>query len=198
MERDDLAALDDDALVATFQQDPGSEAGRRAAETLLLRWRERIYLWCHGILRDRELALDVTQECLVRAWRGLPEFGSRAAVSSWLFAIARNRCRSALRRRPLRRDPDVDMEELDGLRTAPDDAFAQREDLRRVLRAMESALDPLERRALWLRAYEGLHVDEITRVLELDATSGARGVLQSARRKLRAALGTESSGGHTP
>lgn len=197
MERDDPAALDDDALVATFQRDPGSEAGRRAAETLLLRWRERIYLWCHGILRDRELALDVTQECLVRAWRGLPEFGSRAAVSSWLFAIARNRCRSALRRRPLRRDPDVDMEELDGLRTAPVDAVAQREDLRRVLRAMESALDPLERRALWLRAYEGLHVDEITRVLKLDASSGARGVLQSARRKLRAALGTES-GGTTP
>ena len=186
--RNELESLSDEELVRAVQLDPASEAGRRAASALLTRWRERIYLWCWRMVRDRELALDLTQECLVRAYRGLPAFESRAAVSSWLFAIARNRCRSAMRARPLRRDPDVDLEELDGLATGPEETVEHRVRLERVLGAMDEDLDPLERRALWLRAHEGLHVDEITRLLGLRGASGARSLLQSARRKLRASL----------
>ena len=39
----------------------------------------------------------------------------------------------------------------------------------------------------WLLV-ERLPVDEITRLLGLDTASGARGLLQTARRKMRAAL----------
>jgi RNA polymerase sigma-70 factor (ECF subfamily) len=186
--RNDHESLSDEQLVRAVQVDPASEAGRRAASTLLTRWRERIYAWCWRMVRDRELALDLTQECLVRAYRGLPAFESRAAVSSWLFAIARNRCRSAMRARPLRRDPDVDLEELDGMLTGPEETAEHRVRLERVLGAMDEELDPLERRALWLRAHEGMPVDEITRLLGLRGASGARSLLQSARRKLRASL----------
>jgi RNA polymerase sigma-70 factor (ECF subfamily) len=186
--RSTIESLTDEELVFAYQQSPASEPGRRAASALLMRWRERLYLWCWRMVRDRELALDLTQECLVRAYRGLPDFESRSAVSSWLFAIARNRCRSAMRARPLRRDPDVDMDELDDLVTGPEETTEHRMRLERVLGAMERALDPLERRALWLRAHEGMGVDEITQVLGLGGSSGARSVLQSARRKLRASL----------
>jgi RNA polymerase sigma-70 factor, ECF subfamily len=188
MGRTDHEFPSDEHLVLVARSGPDTGEGRRAAETLLMRWRERLYLWCYRMVRDRELALDLTQECLVRAYRGLPAFEARAAVSSWLFAIARNRCRSALRARPLRPDPDVDMEELTDPLAGPEDAAGRRIELERVLAAMERALTPLERRALWLRAYEGLAVEEITRLLGIEGPSGARSVLQSARRKLRAVL----------
>lgn len=188
----------DDELVRRAQAAPGTPEGRRAAEALLLRWRERLYLWCFRMVRDHERALDLTQECLVRAWRGLPAFESRSAVSSWLFAIARNACRSALRKRPLRHDPDVEMEEMSDLLAGPEDTAEHRVRLEQVLAAMQEALSPPEREALWLRAYEGLHVDEITRLLGLDGASGARSLLQSARRKLRAALGPAGPGEENP
>ncbi len=186
--RDELDLLSDEALVAVARSEPESEGSRRAASVLLLRWRERVYFWCWQRVRDPELALDLTQECLVRAYRGLPKFGERAAFSSWLFAIALNRCRTAMRKRPLQRDPDVDMEELDEAFAGPDEQAEHRERLERVLEAMNTCLEPLERQALWLRAHEGLHVDEITSVLGLSGAAGARSVLQSARRKLREAL----------
>jgi RNA polymerase sigma-70 factor, ECF subfamily len=192
--RHGLEALTDDQLVGAVQAEPGSEDGRRAASVLLTRWRERIYLWCFRIVRDRELALDLTQESLVRAYRGLPTFESRSAVSSWLFMIARNRCRSALRARPLKRDPDVDLEGLDDLLIGPEETAEHRLRLERVLAVMEDSLEPLERRALWLRAHEGLAVDEITRLLGLTGASGARSLLQSARKKLRAALDGREGG----
>jgi RNA polymerase sigma-70 factor, ECF subfamily len=184
-----LESLSDEQLVSLACSDPGRGESRQAAEALLLRWRERLYRWCFRMVGDPERALDLTQECLVRAYRGLPSFAGRAAFSSWLFAIARNRCLSALRERPLRHDPEVDVEELTTPRVGPEEEAEHRVGLERTLRAMESCLSPLERQALWLRAREGVPVGEITRLLGLESASGARGLLQGARRKLRAALG---------
>jgi DNA-directed RNA polymerase specialized sigma24 family protein len=59
---------------------------------------------------------------------------------------------------------------------------------------MEAALDAKERAALWLRAEEGMSVDDITRMLRVDGASGARGLLQTARRKLRAVLDSADPG----
>jgi DNA-directed RNA polymerase specialized sigma24 family protein len=49
-------------------------------------------------------------------------------------------------------------------------------------------LKPTEHEAVVLRYFECLPVDEITQVLGITQASGARGVLQSAKRKLRAAF----------
>jgi len=81
------------------------------------------------------------------------------------------------------------MEELTDPLSGPEETAESRVRLERVLAAMNAALTPLERQALWLRANEGLQVDEITHLLGLDGASGARSILQSARRKLRLALG---------
>lgn len=180
--------LDDEALVRAVQRDPDSAEARHAASELLLRWRERLFAWCWRVTRDRELALDLTQECLVRAHRALPGFEFRCSVSTWMFTIARNRCRSALRARRLRRDDGIEPDTLDDWAAGPEEAADARVLLERVLDAMDEALSPMERRALWLRAHEGLHVEEITRLLRLGGASGARSLLQTARKKLSAAL----------
>jgi len=61
--------------------------------------------------------------------------------------------------------------------------------------------EPLHRRlareALWLRCFEHMPVDEIGRVMRLENASGARGLLQRARRKLRAALAQRVSETHS-
>lgn len=188
MERNRLERLDDEALVRTVQSDPASREGRVAASVLLLRWRERLFTWCWRITRDRELAADLAQESLVRAHRGLASFEFRCSVSTWMFTIARNRCRSALRARRLRRDDGIEPDTLDDWAAGPEESAEARVQLARVLSAMDAALSPLERRALWLRAHEGLHVEEITRLLRLGGVSGARSLLQTARKKLNAAL----------
>ncbi|MFN8586196.1 MAG: sigma-70 family RNA polymerase sigma factor [Candidatus Eisenbacteria bacterium] len=188
MERNAYESLDDEALVRTVQRNPDADAGRRAASALLMRWRERLYAWCWRMTRDRELAADLAQECLVRAHRGLARFEFRCSVSTWMFTIARNRCRSALRARPLRREDGIEPDTLDDWAAGPEDSADARLRLERVLAAMDEALSPIERRALWLRAHEGLHVEEITRLLRLEGASGARSLLQTARKKLGAAL----------
>ena len=59
----------------------------------------------------------------------------------------------------------------------------------RLLELISNTLDPLEQKTLWLRCIERVPVDELTEMLQIDSKTGARGVLQRARRKLRTALG---------
>src|SRR5688572_28587200 len=42
-------------------------------------------------------AEDVLQETLLAAWRGLAGFEQRASLRTWLYRIATNRCRNAVR-----------------------------------------------------------------------------------------------------
>ncbi len=183
----------DEALLACYRRDPTGQAGRRAVAALLDRYRDRVYAWCWRHVRERELALDLAQDVLVAAYRNLAGFDRRAKFGSWLFAIARNRCLSELRRhRPPHQDDEA-LALVADQRPGPDQALEESLDEERLLAAIRRHLTPLEQDALWLRIGEQLPVDEITRLLGIEEQSGARAVLQRARRRLRAALAAEAS-----
>ena len=90
---------------------------------------------------------------------------------------------------PLTRDDDAALESLADERPGPQERYEQDEDEARLLALMQEHLTLEERQALWLRGIERMTVDDITRRLGLQGATGARGLLQTARRKLRAALG---------
>ncbi len=188
MTRQGLNDAPDEELVRAYQQDPLGEAGRAAAEALFERYWEKVYLWCHRRVGHHETARDLAQEVLLSAYQALGSFEGRCRYSSWLFTIMRNRCFRALRRPSLVRDEEVEVEQLANEATPADDAMADREDEEEILGMIRQHLAPLEQEALWLRVMERLPVEDITRRLRISAQSGARGVLQSARRRLRAAL----------
>lgn len=178
----------DETLVADALRDPESPRSREAASELLGRYQRRVYLWCWRYVRDPDRALDLAQEVLMNAYRSLHTFQSRAKFSSWLFVVARNRCLNAVTAPSLLRDDAAELDALPGSAPDPAEAFERELDERTLRELMEKHLSPEEREALWLRCFEKLPVDEITRVMGLGSASGARGLLQQARRHLRAAL----------
>jgi len=184
----DPPAPADEALVEIYQRDAESVEGRAAASELLRRYEGPVFQWCRRQLGDRERALDVTQEVLTRAWKSLGTFQRGSKVSWWMFVIARNRCRTLAGRRKWLTEDDVGPDDLPHRDPAPDEAYLQRLEEDALLRLIETHLDSDERRALWLCCFECVPIDEITAILELPGASGARGLLQRARRKLRAAL----------
>jgi RNA polymerase sigma factor (sigma-70 family) len=137
---------------------------------------------------NHDRALDLAQDALLKAWRALPGFGGRSRFSSWLFAITRNECLTALRPKSLRVDPSVDPVEILVELDDPPALLATREEEDAMEALLRDTLSPLEQDAIWLRCFERLPVGDVTRILGLTHVSGARSVLQSAREKLRAAL----------
>lgn len=185
---DKSRAYSDARLVEIFQADTEAAEGRSAASELLRRYQRAVYLWCFRYVKEHEHALDLAQDVLLSAYRALPSFRGDAKFSSWLFAMARNRCVNALRRGNVFLELEVVEDTLADRGPMPDIEMEEREGEERVLRLIADTLDPIEQRAIWLRCAERLPVEEITLLLNLDSGSGARGLLQTARRKLRAAL----------
>jgi len=187
-EPDDQGTIGDERLVERYREDPRGSGGRAALETLAARWRGRVYLWALRLLRERELALDVAHDCFVLMIGALDRYENRGKFGAWLFSIVHNRClRELRRRRPVATD-DATLERIAGSTPGADREAIDRIELGRVLEVMNRVLEPDERLALWLRAREGTSVDELTSVLRLENATGARALLQTARRKLRAAL----------
>jgi RNA polymerase sigma-70 factor (ECF subfamily) len=178
----------DRTLVRAYQRDPVGAAGRQAASRLLARYRERVLIWCWRVVGDREAALDLAQEALLSAYQHLGEYHHDGRFGAWLFTIARNRCHSELRRRQVPVAENAVLDLLVDEAPPPDEALERRLAAEELLDLVRDTLTGEEQTVLWLRCYEGLSVDLITRRLALDQRTGARGVLQRARRKLRAAL----------
>lgn len=183
----------DDTLVQAFRGDPDGRTGREAAARLLERYQDRVYLWCFRLVRDHERAKDLTQDALLSAWKALPQFEGRAPFGAWLFTIARNRCYRALRPVSMTRDEDADTDLLPAGDPPPDERFEREQEEGRMLELVRRTLEPIEQRALWMRCVEHAPVQEITRALQLGNASGARALLQKARRKLRAAVEAEAA-----
>lgn len=188
MKEAEFDSMSDEALAQVAQQATAGSQVRQAASALFARYQGRVYIWCLRYVHDHEQALDLAQDVLLSAYRNLGSFGGRARFFSWIFAIARNRSLNALRRPPLLRDEGVEPERLAGSQPGPDRVLEEKLDEEVILRLAKHRLDPLEHEALCLRAFERMPVDEITVVLRIEEASGARAVLQRARRKLRTAL----------
>jgi RNA polymerase sigma-70 factor, ECF subfamily len=184
----------DEALAARYRRDPEGEPGRAAARELFERYRTRVLLWCARRVGNQEEAMDLAQDVLVSAYRALGSFEGRSRYSTWIFTIARNRCFRAMRPVALLRDESVDPDAMPSGDDGPLERQVREQGEERLLALMRAALEPREQQALWLRCVERLSVDEVTRRLAIAGASGARAVLQSARRKLRQALERDAAG----
>lgn len=180
-----FAAWSDEALAARAV---GGRDGPACSE-VYRRYRKRVYLWCYRYTHDRDEAVDCAQEVFVRVFRGLGDFQRDAKLSTWIYTIARNYCLSLLARRGRRWRER--MENLDGCDVADSQPETRRlalehaESLQRLLAMASRQMDPRELEAFILHYREGLTVKEITRTLGCENLTGARALIQSARRKFR-------------
>ena len=180
--------MTDEELVRVAVVDPSSQSSRDAAAELLGRYQEAVYVRALRYVRDPDRAMDMAQDVLLAAYQKMGTFQGRSRFSAWLFTITRNRCLNEVKRDGFFDKGEFDPEWVASRDGGPDAQFEEREDEERLLELIQATLDPIEQKTVWLRCEEGMSVDEITRLLEIDTRSGARGVLQTARRKLKKAM----------
>lgn len=182
-----------DAELVELVRDRHHDGHDEAATELFSRYRGRVYAWCRRYVRNHEQALDLAQDVLATAFRSLHTYEGHAPFGGWLFTIAHHACLRAVRQRPLVRDDEAALEVVPDPRPDPATLLEDERARDELIALVKEHLEPLEQRALWLRYAEHMPIDEITRVLDLRTATGARGLLQTAKRKLRAAKERRSS-----
>ena len=86
-----------------------AQAGRgEAREELAHRFRQSAYLLALQLLGNRDEALDVAQESMLRFFVSLERFSPDRPVRPWLLTIVRNQVRDLWRRQGVRRTESLD------------------------------------------------------------------------------------------
>ena len=67
-------------------------------EAIYREYWSKVFRLCMGYVNDYGLAQDMAQETFVAVWQKLSSFRNEAAVGTWIFRIATNRCLRQLER----------------------------------------------------------------------------------------------------
>ncbi len=73
---------------------------RQAFETLTVANHSRLFRVAHGVLRDRHLAEDATQQAFLDIWRGLHHLKDPGKFEAWSYRLLVRACYAEVKRRP--------------------------------------------------------------------------------------------------
>ena len=158
----DSMAQERERIWRARQRDP------QAFAELVRLHQDDVYSLVRRMIRDDQLAEELTQDVFLRAWRNLPGFRGDSRFATWLYRIAINLCQDYKQSRVAqhrRRETDLESPELRqqesrGLVRRPDEVQAEEE----VASLFEKSLDALEPpylAAFLLYHQQGLSMEEV-------------------------------------
>jgi RNA polymerase sigma-70 factor (ECF subfamily) len=181
------------ALMLRVQCDDGA-----AIAELVQRYWTRIFARLYRQLGDRQEAEDRAQEVFLRLYRSRRSYRPRAKFSTWLFHIANNVARNALRTR--RRHPSVPLGQLlqnevadqvreDVLQRHWESPWRslERAELAEQVRKGVAQLAERQRTALELHQFHDHTYSEVAAELDM-SPQAAKSLLYRARSQLRSSL----------
>ncbi len=151
------------------------QAGEKNAfDVLVLKYQQRVVNLVMRYVRDQHIAMDISQEAFIKAYKGLQNFRGDSAFYTWLYRIAINTAKNHLvtmsRRLPAN---DIDPQEAEQFESAgrlhetgnPESEMQKDEIHRAIIESIEALPDDL-RTAITLREIEGFSYEEISEAMD--------------------------------
>lgn len=137
---------------------------RLAMQVLFARHHVRVYRFVLRLVSDPTLAEDLISDVFLDVWRQAGRFEARAAVSTWLLAIARFKALSALRKKP---DKELTEEMAEAIEDTSDtpEAALQKKDKGEILRECLKSLSAEHREIIDLVYYHEKSVEEVAGIV---------------------------------
>jgi RNA polymerase sigma-70 factor (ECF subfamily) len=152
--------VEDRDLILEARRGPGARSVD-AYNLLVSRWEKKVFAYLLRLLRNREDALDITQDVFLKAYQNLAKLDDPGRWASWLFRIAHNEAYSLLRK--------VRPEEYELVADTPTGEATSRLFPMELSLAVERALSKLspdQREAVVLKIYQGFKFEEMAEILE--------------------------------
>ena len=134
-----------------------------AFEALLLAYQDKVFRLCYSMLGDRAQAEDAAQESFLRIWKSMDhtrgdKFRGDSSASTWIFAVTRNVCLTAISKRGSRKFAPVEEAE----RGSSGGPHGERDVLRMV-----GKLPDTYRKVIMLFYMEERSYEEVAKMLDL-------------------------------
>jgi len=157
-----------------------------AFNELMAAHEDRVFAISLRMLRNREMALDATQDTFLTVFRKVDRYKAKAAFSTWLYRVAVNTCYDHLRRQKRKRT-----DALPEFHDAPDpstDDLLRAVEVRPDIEEALSNLSPEFRAAVVLVDLQGMSLEQASDTLEVP-TGTIKSRLFRARKHLSQSLG---------
>jgi RNA polymerase sigma factor (sigma-70 family) len=182
-------ARESGSLVSGYRTDVAvrsDAAGPADADVeLLLEYRSFVLRLCRILLRGDDGAEDAAQQVFVNAYHAIGDGVRPADMRAWLAQIARNECRSHMRRAAGRNETSLP-ETLPAPELDPADVAAEHALVARLRRELAN-LPARQREAVLLREFRGLSYGELAAVMD-ETGPAVESLLHRARRRLASRL----------
>jgi RNA polymerase sigma-70 factor (ECF subfamily) len=151
-------AASDEALIGRI-----AAGDRQAMQALFVRHNVRVFRFVMGKVKDRTVADDLVSEIFLEVWRNAHRFEGRAAVATWLLAIARHKAMSAQRSRRVHGELDEALAIADPSESPA--VAAEIKDRDQILRACLTRLSAGHREILDLVYYQEQPIEAVARIV---------------------------------
>ena len=181
------------------------EGDPQAFETLVNRYRGKVYAMIYNMIHNDADAWDLAQDTFLKAWKALPRFEARSSFYTWLYRITHNVTYDWLRKKKITTggvefDDSIRFQGIEAAsRTTPNaqdapDVGMERSELGDQIRGAIEQLSPDHRAVILLKEVEGLRYQEIADSLECSVGT-VMSRLFYARKKLQLLLADVYQGG---
>lgn len=170
------------------------EGDRESFDVIVRSSRTAVFHYLYRMVRNQEIAEDLTQETFLRAYRGRTLYKPVARFETWLYRIATNVAINHLRAQRLYRHNITGHSAafLSCCREAPDprpnaEIVLARDERRQKVRAAVACLPERQRFAVLLHKYHGMDYDDIANTLGC-SLQAVKSLLFRAYERLRSEL----------
>ena len=155
----------DESLVTSVSK--GSAA---ALEMMFTRHEAAVYRFVLGLTKNASLAEETVSEVFLEVWRGAGNFEGKCQVTTWLFAIARNKAVAWLRRQKEFQLDECSALAIEDLADDPEESFAKQERSSIILHCL-SKLPPAHRNIINLYYLHEKSVPEVANFIGIPAST---------------------------
>ena len=152
-------AASDEVLIGRI-----ADGDRLAMQVLFARHHVRVFRFVLRLVRNEAAAEDLISEVFLDVWRQAGKFEGRAAVSTWLLAIARFKALTALRRKPEQELDEDTAETIEDTADTPD-VTLEKKDKSALIRKCLAGLSAEHREIIDLVYYHEKSVEEVAEIV---------------------------------
>lgn len=170
--------MDEHKLIALCK-----ENNLEAFEKLILTYETKIYNLCFYILKNKEDALDASQEVCIKIYKSIAKFKGDSKFSTWVYRVTYNTCIDHVKKRK----DDIPYDDFINIEAGEDnkvDGIIETKELKQEIRNCIMNLNEDFRTIIILRDIDGLSYQEIAGILNIEVGT-VKSRLSRARENLK-------------
>ena len=138
---------------------------QNAFDELCLEFQQKIFSLCCSLCGNYDDALDITQDVLIKIYKGISSFKGDSSLSTWIYRITKNACYDFLRKN--KKNPDEEIpDNFVSQSLTPEEMTIKNENIELVRKCIDK-IPAKYKLPLILREYRQLSYSEIADILEI-------------------------------